>query len=368
MEGSRGRGFHKSLLSRGPESGRCCGPDHSDLEALRPETSAPNMTVGVSTAVAVAQQHGGSGGATMCVPRPLTGVAQEGALRNAHVPVSARGEFAVAEDGPLLGGSRPLPAAEEVAVVGRSRGDASSSDGHAGKEVGTEKRSCVVAGSRGGASMSSLSPVAAGARSCRGGGAARGAAAVAAAAGSQTPLKGGHVATDDFGGEQCREVVARVPLCSRGERPAFVVVGLVGEVGDRVLLLPTLRRRCETVGESPALSGESRAIERTCEHAGCLLCVSRCGTTVVSVRLLALCPSAGAHNRLFLGACVCDSRQSFSRRCLHSRWDHSLWEGGKARGRRFFFERRRDYAGHCCTVCTLLCICKRWHIVRQAVE
>lgn len=232
------------------------------------------MVVEASTAVAVAQQHGGGGGgATMCVPRPPTGGAQKGALLNAHVPVSTRGESAVAEDGALLGGFRPLPAAEEVAVVCRSRRDAPSRDGHAGTGVGTEKRSCVVAGSSGGAPMSSSSPVTAGARSCSGGGATRGAAVVAAEGGSQTLLKDGHVATDDFGGEQCREVVARVPLCSRGERPAFVVVGLVGEVGDRVLLLPTLERRCETVGESPALSGESpalsgesRAIDRTCQQ------------------------------------------------------------------------------------------------------
>lgn len=58
-----------------------------------------------------------------------------------------------------------------------------------------------------------------------------------------------------FEGEERRKVIARSPDFSRGEQPAFVVLGLVGQNAERVLLLPTSARRHETVGSSPAQSG-----------------------------------------------------------------------------------------------------------------
>lgn len=67
-----------------------------------------------------------------------------------------------------------------------------------------------------------------------------------------------------FEGERDREVIARMPVLSRGERTAFVVVGLVGEVQKRVYLLPTARRRLKTLGVVHPQSGE-----RSCRFHQC---------------------------------------------------------------------------------------------------
>lgn len=251
-------------MAEAPENGRPCRPDRSNLGVLRSETVFdPNMTtIEASTAVAVARLavHGGGsegGGAAVGVSLARTEVALQGALRSVHAPsVAVRGDSAVAEVGVLPSGPTGV-AEEEVAVVGGSCGDAPSRDVHPRKERGTEKGSFVEAGSSTGAPVSSLSSSAAVAR-----GAVAAVATVVVGAGKTLPKDGRASNTDEFRGERRREVVAQVPLWSQGERPAFVVVGLVGEVGERVLLLPTSRRRCETVGESPALSGEGRFYRR----------------------------------------------------------------------------------------------------------
>lgn len=63
----------------------------------------------------------------------------------------------------------------------------------------------------------------------------------------------GGTGADSFEELQRREFIARVPV---GEQPpAFVVLGVVGTYGERVLLLPTSARKDETVGVTPARSG-----------------------------------------------------------------------------------------------------------------